>query len=85
MRVFTWSQAELRLCAGKQRDLEQQLVSCQLAEGLQELTGQPATMCMAGAELQHCLGLCPEGTLLGVQPAHIRAADPSLGTQVVTL
>ena len=75
---FSVWQAELRLCAVKQRYLEQQLVCAELVLALQMVTGQPAVMSVAGAELQHCLSLCPEETLLGVQPAHIRAADPTL-------
>ena len=78
---YLWWQAELRLRAVKQRYLEQQLVCAELVLALQMVTGQPAVMSVAGAELQHCLGLCPEETLLGVQPAHIRAADPTLAHQ----
>ena len=78
---FSVWQAELRLRAVKQRYLEQQLVCAELVLALQMVTGQPAVMSVAGAELQHCLSLCPEETLLGVQPAHIRAADPTLAHQ----
>ena len=81
MHSFSVWQAELRLGAVKQRYLEQQLVCGELAIALEVVTGQPAVMSVAGAELQHCLGVCPEGTLLGVQPAHIRAADPTLAHQ----
>ena len=78
---FSVWQAELRLRAVKQRYLEQQLVCAELVLALLMVTGQPAVMSVAGAELQHCLGLCPEETLLGVPPAHIRAADPTLAHQ----
>lgn len=81
MHSFSVWQAELRLRAVKQRYLEQQLVCGELAVALEVVTSQPAVISVAGAELQHCLGVCPEGTLLGVQPAHIRAADPTLAHQ----
>lgn len=28
----------------------------------------------SAAELQHCLDICPEATLLGLQPSHLRGA-----------
>ena len=66
----------------KQHYHVQQLFSIELAEVLRSRTNTPPLTFLTAGELQHCLDLSPDTTLLGLQPEHLRTVDPLHGVQV---
>ena len=66
----------------KQHYLEQLVLSTELEGVLHTRTNHLPSDCMAAAQLQHCLNVCPEATLLGVETEHLKAVDPMRGMQV---
>ena len=75
-------QAELRFRPAKQRYLEQQLLTEELVEAIRSQP-TPASKShdssIVSAELQHCLEVAPDVSLLGVQLDHLKKV--AMGTR----
>ena len=66
----------------RQHYFEQLVFSSELAEVLHSRTSVSAVDCLAAGELQHCLQLSPDSTLLGLGEQQLRVVNPVHGVKV---
>ena len=78
----TYLQTESRLQTLREHYLEQVLFSSEIAEVLHSRTRIPALDCLTAGEVQHCLEVSPDATLLGLTDEHLRAVNPVPGAHV---